>query len=152
MIRDAGRRTRAAYTVTLPKREAHRAAVDIRSVDEFRKRKTIEGNSGGGESNRRRVGTVVHDDRGMASVEWHDAPADFERPVLEVLDGTGLTLKNDDESCDPYSRHGATLPRTRPGNTTRTDLRKLSEWIKMKRALEERRRRGEADDDDRDES
>ena len=117
-------------------------------MDEFRKRKTIEGNSGGGETNRRRVGTVVHDDRGMASVEWHDAPADFERPVLEVLDGpAGLTLKNEDVSYDPYSRHTATLPRTKPGNTTRTDLRKLSEWIKMRRALEERRLRGEDDKD-----
>ena len=119
-------------------------------MDEYRKRKTIEGNSGGGESNRRRFGTVVHDDRGMASVEWHDAPSDFERPVLEVLGGpAGLALKNEDLSYDPYSRHTATLPRTRPGNTTRTDLRKLSEWIKMKRALEERRLRGDdAEDDD----
>ena len=117
-------------------------------MDEIQKRKSIEGNSGGeAESNRRRVGTIVHDDRGMASVEWHDAPANLERPVLEILDGTGLALKNDDVSCDPYS-HTATFPRSRPGNTTRTDLRKLSEWIKMKRALDERKLRGGDDDDD----
>ena len=117
-------------------------------MDEFRKRKTIEGNSGGGESNRRRVGMVVHDDRGMASVEWHDAPADFERPVLEVQNSAGLALKNDDVSYDPYARHTATLPKTGPGATSRTDLRKLSEWIKMKRALEERRLRGDDAEDD----
>ena len=116
-------------------------------MDEFRKRKTIEGNSGGGEYNRRRVGTVVHDDRGMASVEWRDAPAGFERPVLEVLDGSGLAVKTDDVSYDPYSRHTATLPKTGPGATSHTDLRKLSEWIKMKRALEKRRLRGDDDDE-----
>ena len=80
----------------------------------------------------------------MASVEWHDAPADEQRPVLEVLGNPQLALKNE-ESYDPYARHTASLPKLNPGNTTRTDLRKLSEWIKMKRALEERKLR---DDDD----
>ena len=108
-------------------------------MDEFRKRKEIEGKPGGGETNRRRVGMVVHDDRGMASVEWRDAPAGFERPKLEVLDSPGLSLKQDDVSYDPYSHHTATHPRTGAGTTTRTDLRKLSEWIKMKRQLEERK-------------
>jgi hypothetical protein len=116
-------------------------------VDESKK-KTPEGKSGGAESNRRRIGLIVHDDRGMASVEWRDAPdGAVERPVLEVLDGPELTLKDDGASFDPYSRHTATHPKTSPGST-RTDLRKLSEWIKMKRALEERKARG--DDDDKD--
>ena len=118
------------------------------SVDQLRNKKRIEGKSGGAEANRRRIGLVVHDDRGQASVEWHDAPADEERPVLEVLGTPELALKNDDVSYDPYARHAASLPKTNPGNTTRTDLRKLSEWIKMKRALEERRLRGDVDEDE----
>lgn len=89
------------------------------------------------ETDRRRVGTIVHDDRGMASVEWRDAPADLERPVLQVAGAPELAIKEDDGSYDPYARHAETLPRTGRGQTTRTDLRKLSEWIKMKRALEE---------------
>lgn len=90
---------------------------------------------------------VVHDDRGMASVEWHDAPSDYKRPVLEVLGNPGLTLKNDDVSYDPYASHKS-APKANPGSTTRTNLRKLSEWIKMKRELEERKLRGEVDEDD----
>ena len=96
-------------------------------------------------SDRRRIGLIVHDDRGMASVEWHDAPADEERPVLELLGNPQLTLQND-ESFDPYARHTASLPKPNPGNTTRTDLRKLSEWIKMKRELEARKLRSDDDD------
>jgi len=89
-------------------------------------------------SERRRVGTIVHDDRGNASVAWQAAPADTERPVLEVLAEGRLTLKTDEVSYDPYSRN-----RTRqPGSGKRTDLRKLSEWIKKMRELEERKRDG----------
>jgi hypothetical protein len=87
---------------------------------------------------RRRRGTVVHDERGNASVEWRDAPADQKRPVLEVLGEDGLTLKSDEASYDPYAR-------TRPGKGgggRRTDPRKLSEWIKQMRDLEERKRNG----------
>jgi hypothetical protein len=87
---------------------------------------------------RRRLGTVVHDERGNASVEWRDAPADHERPVLEVLGEDGLTLKSEEVSYDPYAR-------TRPGkggSGRRTDLRKLSEWIKQMRDLEQRKRNG----------
>jgi hypothetical protein len=116
-------------------------------VDGPTNRKTTGDDSGTAETNRRRIGTIVHDDRGMASVEWHDAPADFERPVLRVVGEPELALKDDDASYDPYARHGATLPRTTRGNTTRTDLRKLSEWIKRKRELEERKLRGDLDDE-----
>ncbi|MGP8035135.1 MAG: hypothetical protein ACLPQ6_13470 [Steroidobacteraceae bacterium] len=97
---------------------------------------------------RRRIGLIVHDDRGMASVEWRDAPADEQRPVLEILGHPQLALKNDDESFDPYSRNTASLPKPNPGNTTRTDLRKLSEWIKKKRELEARKLRSGGDDAD----
>ena len=102
-------------------------------------------------SDRRRIGVIVHDDRGMASVEWHDAPADEQRPVLEVLGNPQLALE-EDSSFDPYARHTASLPKPNPGNTTRTDLRKLSEWIKMKRELEARKLRGGAGGADDDET
>lgn len=96
-------------------------------------------------SDRRRIGLIVHDDRGRASVEWRDAPAGEERAVLEVLDNAQLALQND-ESFDPYARHTVSRPSPNPGNTTRTDLRKLSEWIKMKRELEARKLRGGGDE------
>ena len=81
----------------------------------------------------------MHDDRGNASVEWRAAPVDEERTVLEVLGDEGLTLKTEEVSYDPYAR---TRP-ARAGGNRRTDLRKLSEWIKMMKALEERKKRGE---------
>ena len=115
-------------------------------MEELRKKHVLETPSDASPGERRRIGMVVHDERGMASVEWHDAPADEQRPVLEVLGNPKLTLKNE-ESYDPYARHTASLPKLNPGNTTRTDLRKLSEWIKMKRELEERQRRGGGDDE-----
>lgn len=91
------------------------------------------------DSERRRIATVVHDDRGNASVEWQDAPADYQRPVLEIVGD--LSLQKDEKSYDPYARR-ALREEPRAGSTTRTDLRKLSEWIKMVRELEERKRLG----------
>ena len=116
-------------------------------MDEFSKRKPLEGKTDATEGERRRIGLIVHDERGMASLEWRDAPADEQRTVLEVLGGAPRLEVQNDESYDPYSRHTATLPKVNLGNTSRTDLRKLSEWIKMKRALEERKLRGDADDE-----
>ncbi|HEV2284557.1 MAG TPA: hypothetical protein VGR80_00825 [Steroidobacteraceae bacterium] len=110
--------------------------------DTSRKTQSQESPATAGDAERRRIGLVVHDDRGQASVEWRDAPSDYERPVLEVIGNPQLALKSE-ESYDPYARHTATYPKAGPGSTTRTDLRKLSEWIKMKRALEERKQRGE---------
>jgi hypothetical protein len=92
------------------------------------------------EAQRRRVGRVVHDDRGNASVSWRDAPKDYARPVLEVLGEPGLSIKSED-SCDPYARRLGT--RKSGGTGARTDLRKLSEHIKKMRELEARKRRGE---------
>jgi hypothetical protein len=108
-------------------------------VDEFTKRKPA--NSAAPPAERRRIGTVVHDDRGNASLKWRDAPADHNRPVLEVLGEPSLSIKNE-ESYDPYARRA---PRD-GGNGTRTDLRKLSEWIKMMRELEARKRYGGSGD------
>jgi len=103
------------------------------------------------DTERRRIGEVVHDDRGNASVRWLDAPSDYQRPVLEVAPDSAAARKLE-ESFDPYGR-GATpgtasstpdtaTSKRSTGNTTRTDLRKLSEWIKMMRELEERKRNG----------
>jgi len=95
------------------------------------------------DAERRRIGLVVHDDRGQASVEWRDAPSDYARPVLEILGDAQLSLAPED-GYDPYARRtAATPPKSNPGNTTRTDLRKLSEWIKMKRELEARKQRAD---------
>ena len=92
------------------------------------------------ESERRRVATVVHDDRGNASVKWRDAPADSKRTILEVQGEAPLAIKTD-ETFDPYSRRQMHRSDTRRnGHTARTDLRKLSEHIKMMRELEERKR------------
>ncbi|HEY4210411.1 MAG TPA: hypothetical protein VGM84_02920 [Steroidobacteraceae bacterium] len=100
----------------------------------------------------------MHDDRGNASVVWHDAPDDYERPVfeiesstgthrrLEVLCGDGLSLEQANNG-DPYASR-APVERKHSGATTRTDLRKLSDWIKMKRDLEERKLRAENGTDD----
>jgi hypothetical protein len=115
-------------------------------ADPTHKKPIQEASGAATETERRRIGLVVHDDRGQASVEWHDAPSDYERPVLEILGNPELALKNDDVSYDPYARHTA-APKANPGNTTRTNLRKLSEWIKMKRELEERKLRGDLADD-----
>jgi hypothetical protein len=84
---------------------------------------------------RRRVGTVQHDERGNASVRWHDAPADEQRKALEILSGP-ITVKADD-SFDPYARGGKPAAKPRPG--PRKDLRKLSEHIKKMRELEARK-------------
>ena len=107
---------------------------------------------------RRRMSRVVHDDRGNASVVWHDAPDDYERPVfeiesttgthrrLDVLGGNGLSLESSNNG-DPYASR-APVERKPSGATTRTDLRKLSDWIKMKRELEERKLRAENENDE----
>jgi hypothetical protein len=87
---------------------------------------------------RRRLSRVRHDDRGNAYVEWVDAPvAQVERPKLEIQREPWDAAH---DACDPYSNAAGIARRT--GNTTRTNLRQLSEWIKMMRELEERKRTG----------
>jgi hypothetical protein len=102
------------------------------------------GPDSGGTAERRRLGRVVHDDRGSASVEWRDAPADYERPVFQVA-GTGvqdpLAVKNDD-TFNPYDRTPDSSP-TNTGKNGKRDLKKLSAWLKLMREIEERKTRGE---------
>ena len=89
---------------------------------------------------RRRLSRVRHDERGNAYVEWVDAPAELvERPKLEIERGPGeLQLEPGRSAYNPYANDSGVARKT--GNTTRTDLRKLSEWIKLMRELEERKR------------
>ena len=108
-------------------------------MDSSSKKKSDD--SGKPEAERRRIGVVVHDDRGNASVAWHDAPADEERQVLEILGEPQLTIKTEEQSFDPYARSqgNSTRGHTRSAPRRPTDLRKLSEWIKMMRQLERKR-------------
>ena len=97
----------------------------------------------------------MHDERGTASVEWHDAPDGEERPVLEIA-GTGVYAKLDPSAMkkvktfDPYdlggpAKPGSAKPKDPPPQ--KRDLKKLSAWIKLMREMEERKRRDEADED-----
>ena len=112
---------------------------------------------------RRRIGTIVHDDRGSASVEWRDAPPDHERQKLEVEEtrgssrgdsklrrGLSLEVHNDD-TFNPYDRKPDTFA-GRPGDPGgpkggKRDLKKLSEWLKLMRAMEERKKNGEPEEE-----
>ena len=72
-------------------------------------------------------------------MEWRDAPADMKRDVLRIVGDEGLSIREED-SFNPYER----VPSDRRGKTSaKRDLRKLSEWIKMMRELEQRKARGE---------
>jgi hypothetical protein len=94
------------------------------------------------EANRRRLGRVMHDERGNAFVTWHDAPADEKREVLEILGDAKLTVKTE-HNFDPYAR-GEARPAGVPARPSKPkDLRKLGEWIKMMRELEARKAAGE---------
>jgi hypothetical protein len=105
-----------------------------------------------GTTGKRRVAKIVHDDRGAASVEWHAAPEDYERPVLELekptitrepkfRDGIDVLHIKHDTTFNPYENQPG--GRKSQGGGARRDLRKLSEHIKLLRELEERKKRGE---------
>jgi hypothetical protein len=100
---------------------------------------------------RRRLSRVRHDDRGNAYVEWVEAPAELvERPKLEIArEPWELQLDAERQACDPYA-NGSGIARKSTGSTTRTNLRQLSEWIKMMRELEERKRNGDVEVDGED--
>ena len=110
-----------------------------------------------GDAERRRLGRFVHDERGAASLEWRDAPGDYDRPVLEI-EGTGvrpalkgrlgedsLSIKTEN-TFNPYDRPQPAGERAPPGAPTKggkRDLKKLSAWLKMMRELEERKKNGD---------
>jgi len=91
------------------------------------------------DANRRRLGRVMHDERGNAFLTWHDAPADEKRHVLEILGDPSLKVKTD-ETFDPYARREARVAAAPAAKSSKPkDLRKLGEWIKMMRELEARK-------------
>jgi len=112
-------------------------------------RNTNEGSSRHMSKDARRFSRIVHDHKGNAVVEWLDAPANREpdRQKFEIegprapavqprrsLSTGSLAVKNED-SHNPYMRIPEVERKRAPGQ--RTDLRKLSAWIKMMRSLEE---------------
>jgi hypothetical protein len=107
-------------------------------------------------ANRRRVSQIVHDDRGNARVEWIDAgfagqPIERAPLSIESTPARGASGKLSVERVrasgfDPYARVGAAHipePKKQPGG--KRDLRKLGEWIKLKRDLDERKSQDDSD-------
>ena len=113
-------------------------------------------------SERRRIGQVVHDERGSAHVEWRDAPDDYQRQKFEIQ-STEVSGRDDtklrrgfeprlevrvDDTFNPYDRK----PETFGGNAAacapkgaKRDLKKLSAWLKLMREMEERKKNGESE-------
>jgi hypothetical protein len=109
---------------------------------------------------RRHVRGIEHDHKGTAKLQWYDEAADHERRLLELEDKThvrpgsarkldtgGLSLRNDD-SFDPYTRVPDGDRKRSPAG--RTDLRRLSAWIKMMRELEQARQRNDEENEKKD--
>ena len=100
-------------------------------------------------ANRRRVSQIVHDDRGNARVEWIEAGqagVDLERAPLSIEqtpsrgEPTRLTVERSRAGgFDPYARVGAGHAVASKKQPVKRDLKKLGEWIKMKRELEARK-------------
>jgi hypothetical protein len=108
-------------------------------------------------TNRRRASQIVHDDRGNARVEWIDAGyagVPLERAPLSIQDtparGDAAKLsveRKRSSGFDPYARVGAAhIPEQKKPQGKR-DLKKLGEWIKMKRELEARKESGDTESD-----
>jgi hypothetical protein len=107
-------------------------------------------------ANRRRVSQIVHDDRGNARVEWIDAgfagaPLDREPLSIESTPSRGengkLTIERKRSGgFDPYARVGAAhIPESKKPASGKRDLRKLGEWIKLKRELDARKGEDDAE-------
>jgi hypothetical protein len=109
-------------------------------------------------SNRRRVSQIVHDDRGNARVEWIDAgyagvpleraPLSIEQTPSRGESGKLAVERTRAKGFDPYARVGnAHVPEPKKPAGKR-DLRKLGEWIKLKRELEARKSAGDESEPD----
>jgi len=106
----------------------------------------------------RRASRVVHDERGNARIEWIEESAGKlldERIPLEIVDdeqvvrgGPVWNPRKVEKGWNPYQ--STTLkppdPKRAEPVTIKKDLRKLSEWIKLKREIEARKLRGDQDD------
>jgi hypothetical protein len=101
---------------------------------------------------RRRLGRIVHDERGRASVEWELLDGDEARAprvALSIVEDTPPTARSFRMSCtadgvNPYDR-GVELRRDGGNGKRRSpaDLRKLDAWIKQRRAVEALRKQNE---------
>jgi hypothetical protein len=96
---------------------------------------------------RRRIGRIVHDERGNARLEWVSAAPDSERVPLSLEETQSIAKP--ERGYDPY-RKPAVPRRASPSSErpAKRDLRKLSEWIKQVREIEARRQRGDEDEPD----
>jgi hypothetical protein len=106
-------------------------------------------------TNRRRASQIVHDERGNARVEWIDAgyagvpleraPLSIEQSPARGENAKLAVERTRAKGFDPYARiGGAHVPEPKKPPVKR-DLRKLGEWIKLKRELEARKTSGEPD-------
>ena len=106
-------------------------------------KRPLEPETEAGPEFQRRIGKIVRDERDGATVEWVDAPADYNRVPLSIestLPPNGIKPAS---GYDPYEtitpqRAAKADADKRP---VKRDLRKLSEWIKQMRELEERKKR-----------
>ena len=105
-------------------------------------------------ANRRRASQIVHDDRGNARVEWIDAgyagvPLERAPLSIESTPARGdakLTVERKRAGgFDPYARVGAAHVPDPKKQQGKRDLRKLGEWIKLKRELESRKSQDDHD-------
>jgi hypothetical protein len=106
-------------------------------------------------ANRRRVSQIVHDERGNARVEWIDAgyagePLERAPLSIETTPPRGANAKLSVERVrsrgfDPYARIGGAHTPEPKKPAGKRDLRKLGEWIKLKRELDERRAQDDHD-------
>ena len=98
--------------------------------------------------NRRRASQIVHDEKGNARVEWIDAgyagvpleraPLSIEQTPSRADIGRLAIERNRSSGFDPYGRPGAHGAASKKPPAKR-DLRKLGEWIKLKRELDARK-------------
>jgi hypothetical protein len=106
-------------------------------------------------TNRRRASQIVHDERGNARVEWIDAgyagvPLERAPLSIESTPARGENAKLTVERTraggfDPYARVGAAhIPEPKKPQVKR-DLRKLGEWIKLKRELDAKKSQDDHD-------
>ena len=109
-------------------------------------------------ANRRRASQIVHDERGNARVEWIDVgfagePLDRAPLTIESTPARGENARLSVERVrssgfDPYARvGGAHVQEAKKPAGGKRDLRKLGEWIKMKRDLEARKAQDDHDVD-----
>jgi hypothetical protein len=107
-------------------------------------------------ANRRRVSQIVHDERGNARVEWIDAgyagePLERAPLTIEPTPARGEDARLSVERVraggfNPYARIGGShVPEAKKPTAAKRDLRKLGEWIKMKRDLEARKAQDDGD-------